>query len=159
MKEILEILENDARISTGEIATLTKIPEHKVKEMIAEAEKKGIIRKYKTVIDWDKLEAEQVYAMIEVKVTSEREVGYDSVAERIARFPEVVSVRLVSGDHDLSLLVRGKTMKEVAFFIAEKVAPLDRVQGTVTHFILKTYKQDGDILLEKEESKRLAITP
>ncbi len=159
MKEILEILENDARISTSEIATLTKIPEHKVRETIAEAEKKGIIRKYKTVIDWDKVEEEQVYAMIEVKVTSEREVGYDSIAERIARFPEVVSVRLVSGDHDLSLLVRGKTMKEVAFFIAEKIAPLDQVQSTVTHFILKTYKQDGDILLEKEGSKRLAITP
>lgn len=159
MKEILEILENDARISTTEIATLTKIPEKQIIEMIKEAKKKGIIRKYKTVIDWDKVEEERVYAIIEVKVISEREVGYDSIAERIARFPEVVSVRLISGDHDLSLLVKGKTMKEVAFFIAEKVAPLDQVQSTVTHFILKTYKQDGDILLEKEESKRLAITP
>ena len=159
MKEILEILENDARISITEIATLTKIPEKQVMETIKEAEKKGIIRKYKTVIDWDKAKEEHVYAIIEVKVISEREVGYDSIAERIARFPEVVSVRLISGDHDLSLLVKGKTMKEVAFFIAEKVAPLDQVQSTVTHFILKTYKQDGDILLEKEESKRLAITP
>ncbi len=159
MKEILEILENDARISTTEIATLTKIPEKQVMEIIKEGEKKGIIRKYKTVIDWDKVEEERVYAIIEVKVLSEREVGYDSIAERIARFPEVVSVRLISGDHDLSLLVKGKTMKEVAFFIAEKIAPLDQVQNTVTHFILKTYKQDGDILLEKEESKRLAITP
>ncbi|MDI6640326.1 MAG: Lrp/AsnC family transcriptional regulator [Methanocellales archaeon] len=159
MKEILEILENDARISTSEIATLTKIPEPQVRKMIKEAEKKGIIRKYKTVIDWDKAGEECVYAIIEVKVTPEREVGYDAIAERVARFPEVVSVRLVSGDHDLSLLVKGKTMKEVAFFIAEKVAPLEQVQSTVTHFILKTYKQDGDILLEKEESKRLAITP
>ncbi|MBU2617374.1 MAG: Lrp/AsnC family transcriptional regulator [Euryarchaeota archaeon] len=159
MKEILEILENDARISTSEIATLTKIPEPQVRKMIKEAEKKGIIRKYKTVIDWDKAGEECVYAIIEVKVTPEREVGYDAIAERVARFPEVVSVRLVSGDHDLSLLVKGKTMKEVAFFIAEKVAPLEQVQSTITHFILKTYKQDGDILLEKEESKRLAITP
>lgn len=159
MKEILEILENDARISTSEIATLTEIPEPQVRKMIKEAEKKGIIRKYKTVIDWDKVEEEHVYAIIEVKVTPEREVGYDAIAERVARFPEVVSVRLVSGDHDLSLLVKGKTMKEVAFFIAEKVAPLEQVQSTITHFILKTYKQDGDILLEKEESKRLAITP
>lgn len=159
MKEILEILENDARVSVDEIATMTGIPESQVKKSIKEAEEKGIIRKYKTVIDWDKAGEEYVYAIIELKVQVERGTGYDAIAERIAKFPEVVSARLVSGDHDLSLLVKGKTMKDVAFFVAEKIAPLESIQGTVTHFILKTYKQDGDIFYEKEESKRLAITP
>ncbi len=159
MKEILEIMENDARVSVDEIATMTGIPESQVKKSIKEAEEKGIIRKYKTVIDWDKVGEEYVYAIVELKVLPERGAGYDAIAERVAKFPEVISVRLVSGDHDLSLLVKGRTMKDVAFFVAEKIAPLERIQGTITHFILKTYKQDGDIFYEKEESKRLAITP
>ncbi|MDI6888139.1 MAG: Lrp/AsnC family transcriptional regulator [Methanocellales archaeon] len=159
MKEILEIMENDARIGIDEIAAMTGIPESQVKKAIKEAEEKGIIRKYKTVIDWEKFGEEYVYAIVELKVSPERSTGYDAIAKRIAKFPEVISVRLVSGDHDLSLLVKGRTMKDVAFFVAEKVAPLERVQSTETHFILKTYKQDGDIFYEKEESKRLAITP
>jgi len=159
MKEILEILEKDARLSPKEISEMTGIPEEKVKEIIKEMEERGVIRKYKTVIDWERLGEEYVYALVDLKIHLERGIGYDAIADRIARFPEVLDVRLVSGDYDLSLLVRGRTMKEVAFFVSDKIATLDQVKDTVTHFILKTYKEDGDILYEKERDRRLAISP
>lgn len=159
MKEILEILESDPRIGPKEIATMVGITEAQAASKIKELEKKGIIRKYKTVIDWEKAGEEYVYAIIELKVALRERTGYDSIAERIAKFPEVRSVRLISGDHDLSLTVRGKSMKDVAFFVAEKIATLEQVQGTVTHFVLRTYKEDGDVLFEKERSERLAVSP
>lgn len=159
MKEILEILENNPRTEPKEIATMTGITEAQAASKIKEMEKKGIIRKYKTVIDWEKAGEEYVYAMIEIKVALRSRTGYDAIAERIAKFPEVRSVRLISGGHDLSLTVRGRSMKEVAFFVAEKIATLEQVQGTVTHFVLRTYKEDGDVLFEKERSERLAVSP
>jgi DNA-binding Lrp family transcriptional regulator len=159
MKEILEILESNPRIAPKEIATMTGTTEAAVASKIKEMEKKGIIRKYKTVIDWEKAGEEYVYAIIELKVALRSRTGYDSIAERIAKFPEVRSVRLISGDHDLSLTVRGKSMKDVAFFVAEKIATLEQVQGTVTHFVLRTYKEDGDVLFEKERQERLAVSP
>ncbi len=159
MKEILEIIESNPRIEFKEIAAMTGISEAQVASKIKEMEKKGIIRKYRTVIDWERAGEEFVYAIIEIKVTLRDRKGYDSIAERIAKFPEVRSVRLISGDHDLSLTVRGKSMKEVAFFVAEKIAPLEQVQGTVTHFVLRTYKEDGEILFEKERQERLAVSP
>ncbi len=159
MKEILEILENDPKIKPKEIATMTGLTEAQVASKIKEMEKNGIIRKYKTVIDWEKAGEEYVYAIIELKIVLRSRTGYDTIAERIAKFPEVVSVRLISGGHDLSLTVRGKSMKDVAFFVAEKIATLEQVQGTVTHFVLRTYKQDGDILFEKERSERLPVSP
>ncbi|MCZ7380365.1 MAG: Lrp/AsnC family transcriptional regulator [Candidatus Methanoperedens sp.] len=159
MKEILEILESNPRIALKEIAAMTGTTEAAVASKIKEMEKKGIIRKYKTVIDWEKAGEEYVYAIIELKVALRSRTGYDAIAERIAKFPEVRSVRLISGDHDLSLTVRGKSMKDVAFFVAEKIATLEQVQGTVTHFVLRTYKEDGDVLFEKERSERLAVSP
>ena len=159
MKEILEIIESNPRITPKEIAAMTGIPEAAAASKIKDMEKKGIIRKYKTVIDWEKAGEEYVYAIIELKVALRSRTGYDSIAERIARFPEVRSVRLISGDHDLSLTVRGKSMKDVAFFVAEKIATLEQVQGTVTHFVLRTYKEDGDVLFEKERSERLVVSP
>ncbi len=159
MKEILEILENNPRIEPGEIATMIGITEAEAASKIKQLEKKGIIRKYKTVIDWEKAGEEYVYAMIEIKVALRSRTGYDAIAERIAKFPEVRSVRLISGGHDLSLTVRGRSMKDVAFFVAEKIATLEQVQGTVTHFVLRTYKEDGDVLFEKERSERLAVSP
>ena len=159
MKEILEILENNPRIGTREIATMIGITEAQVASKIKQLEKKGIIRKYKTVIDWEKAGEEYVYAMIEIKVALRSRTGYDAIAERIAKFPEVRSVRLISGGYDLSLTVRGRSMKDVAFFVAEKIATLEQVQGTVTHFVLRTYKEDGDVLFEKERSERLAVSP
>ena len=159
MKEILEILESDPRIAPEKIATMIGITEAEAASKIKEMERTGIIRKYKTVIDWERAGEEYVYAIIELKVALRERTGYDAIAERIARFPEVRSVRLISGDHDLSLTVRGKSMKDVAFFVAEKIATLEQVQGTVTHFVLRTYKEDGDVLFEKERSERLAISP
>lgn len=159
MKEILEILESNPRIGPKEIATMVGITEKEAASKIKEMEKNGIIRKYKTVIDWEKAGEEYVYAIIELKVALRERTGYDAIAERIAKFPEVRSVRLISGDHDLSLTVRGKSMKDVAFFVAEKIATLEQVQGTVTHFVLRTYKEDGDVLFEKERSERLAVSP
>ncbi len=159
MEEILRILEKDARTTAKQISTIVGIPEAEVKKKIKEMEKRGIIRKYKTVINWEKAGKEPVYAMIDVKVFPERERGYDAVAERIMRFPEVRALYLISGTYDLSVLVTGKDMKEVAYFVAEKLAPLEQVQGTVTHFILKRYKEDGDVLFGEEENKRLAVSP
>lgn len=159
MKEILEILESNPKITPREIAAMTGKKESQVASKIKDMEKKGIIRKYKTVIDWEKAGEEYVYAIIELKVALRSRTGYDAIAERIAKFPEVRSVRLISGDHDLSLTVRGKSMKDVAFFVAEKIATLEQVQGTVTHFVLRAYKEDGDVLFEKERSERLAVSP
>jgi DNA-binding Lrp family transcriptional regulator len=159
MREILEILESNPKITPEELAAMTGTTKAEVASKIKEMEKKGIIRKYKTLIDWEKAGEEYVYAIIELKVALRSRTGYDAIAERIAKFPEVRSVRLISGDHDLSLTVRGKSMKDVAFFVAEKIATLEQVQGTVTHFVLRTYKEDGDVLFEKERSERLAVSP
>ncbi len=158
-EEILSILEGNARLSDAEIARMVGMETGEVKAIISELEHKGIIRKYKAVINYEKLGIETVQALIDVKVSPERSTGYDSVAERISRFPEVKSLRLVSGEYDLSVLVTGKTIHEVAYFVAEKIAPLEQVRNTVTHFLLKTYKENGEIYEEKEKLKRLAVTP
>ena len=159
MNEILEIIEQDPKIDPAEIAKLIGQSETEVRSRIKELEDSGIIRKYKAVIDWDKVGEEYLFAIIELKITLGDRSGYDEIARRIANFNEVRSVRLISGDHDFSLTVRGHSMKDVAFFVAEKISTLDQVQSTVTHFVLKTYKEDGVTLFEKEKSKRLAITP
>ncbi|MDH7481040.1 MAG: Lrp/AsnC family transcriptional regulator [Armatimonadota bacterium] len=159
MKEILKILEQDARLGPEEIATMTGKSVEEVRQIIEKCEREGIIRRYKTVIDWEKVGEERVYAFIDVKVSPERGVGFDDIAERIYRFPEVHSVYLVSGTHDLRVVVGGQHMKEVAFFVAEKLATIDRVQSTSTHFLLKKYKEDGDIFAPPEEDHRLAVTP
>lgn len=159
MREVLEMLEKDSRLTAGEIAEQTGHKEKDVEGFIKEMEARGIIRRYKTVIDWEKYGDDAVYAIIEVQLNPERNVGYDAVAERISKFPEVVTCMLVSGDHDLHLVIKGKTMKEVAFFVAEKIAPLSQVTHTATHFMLRSYKQEGDIMFEKEEDSRLVIHP
>ncbi len=156
---VLEIIENDPKIDISEIASLTGSSEGEIRDCIGELEMGGIIRKYKTVIDWDKVSGGFVYAIIEIKVSLERETGYNVITDRISRFPEVRSVRLISGDHDVSLTVRGKSMKEVAFFVAEKIATLPQVRSTATHFVLKTYKEDGVLLREPEHTHRLSIVP
>ncbi len=158
-KEILYILERDAKTSRKEIATMLNISEEKVEKTIYNLEKEGIIRRYKAVVDWERIGEEKVYALIDVKVTPARGTGYDHPAERIANFSEVRTIYLVSGEYDLTVLVEGKTMRDVAFFVAEKLAPLEQVGGTFTHFLLKKYKEDGDIIFEKEDNKRLVVTP
>ncbi|MBI2850016.1 MAG: Lrp/AsnC family transcriptional regulator [Chloroflexi bacterium] len=156
-KEILKILENDARTSPEQIATMTGISPKEVTNLIKQAEKERVILKYKTMINWDKVGNEQVSALIEVKVTPQRDAGFDSIAERIYRFPQARTVYLLSGAYDLLVLVTGKTMHEVADFVSQKLAPLEGVQGTVTHFMLKRYKEDGEIIEEKEETKRQQV--
>lgn len=158
MREILEILEKDARTTPKEIATMLGMKEEEVCRAIEELERNRTIVKYKTVVNWEKFGDEMASALIEVKVSPQRDVGFDAIAERIYRFPEARSVYLVSGTYDLQVQVVGKTMKDISRFVTEKLAPLEGVQGTVTHFLLKRYKEDGDVLGEDEEVKRIPIS-
>lgn len=158
IKEILKILENDARTTTKQISTMTGTPTAEVSKLIKKAEQDRTILKYKTMINWEKLGEELVWALIEVKVTPQRDVGFDVIAERIYRFPQARTVYLVSGTYDLLVIVVGKTMHEVADFVSQKLAPIEGVQGTVTHFMLKRYKEDGEILEGKEGVRRQPVT-
>jgi DNA-binding Lrp family transcriptional regulator len=154
IKDILKILENDARTTAKQISTMTGTSSAEVTKLIKQAEKDRTILKYKTIINWDKVGEKQVWALIEVRVTPQRDVGFDSIAERIYRFSQARTVYLISGTYDLLVLVTGKTIHEVADFVSQKLAPIEGVQGTVTHFMLKRYKEDGEILEGKEEVKR-----
>lgn len=156
---ILHILERDARTSAAEIAAMVGVAEDEVRRIIGECEAKKIIRKYKTVVDWERAGDERVLAFIDVRVSPAREVGFDDVAARIYRYPEVLAVYLFSGGYDLQVVVRGPNLRDVAMFVAEKLATIDRVQSTTTHFLLRRYKEDGEILVEQEEDRRLAVTP
>jgi len=159
VKEIFEILEQNARATPEQISTMVDKPVNEVEKVIRQAEKDGIILKYKTIINWLKLGKEDVWALIEVRVAPQRGVGFDAIAERIYQFPEVYSAYLVSGTYDLAIMVRGKNMQEISGFVAEKLAPLEQVQSTVTHFLLKRYKENGETFqLIKETNKRLPIT-
>jgi DNA-binding Lrp family transcriptional regulator len=157
LKDILRVLENDAQTTIKQIATMTETPVAEVTRIIKQAEKDRIILKYKTVINWDRVEDEQVWALIEVKVTPEPEAGFDSIAERISRFPQVRSVYLASGNYDLLLVVVDKSEHEVADFVSQKLSHIEGVQGTVTHFVLKRYKEDGEILEGGEGVKRQPV--
>lgn len=157
IKDILKILENDARLTADQLATMTATPLAEVVKLIKQAEENRAILKYKTVIDWSKLGEEQVWALIEVRITPQKGVGFDSVAGLIYRFPQTRTVYLVSGTYDLLVLVAGKTMHEVADFVAQELAPIEGVQGTVTHFVLKRYKEDGELLEGGEEAKRQPV--
>ena len=159
MNEIFRILEQDARKTPEQIATMTGIPLAQVEETIKKAESDRTILKYKAMVNWDKLGEEQVCALVEVKVAPQRDVGFDAIAERIYRFPEARTAYLISGTYDLAVFVVGKTMHEVAGFVSEKLAPLEGVQGTVTHFLLKRYKEDGEIMDGEEGPKRVPIMP
>ena len=157
IKDILKILENNARTTTRQIATMTNIPTNEVAKLIKQAEKDRTILKYKTMINWDKVGEERVWALIEVKITPQRDLGFDSIAERIYRFAQARTVYLISGTYDLLVLAAGKNMHEVADFVSQKLAPIEGVQGTVTHFVLKRYKEDGEILEGEEGVKRQPV--
>ena len=157
--EILTILARDARTSPETIATLTGRPVSEVRAAIAEYESRGIIKHYKTIVDWERAGMERVFAFIDVKVVPAREVGFDAVAERIYRYPEVHSVWLVSGGSDLRVVVEGENMRQVGRFVAEKLSTLEGVTGTDTHFLLRRYKEDQDLFVEAEGDQRLVVTP
>lgn len=159
MNEIFEILENNARATPEEIAAMVDMPASKVQSIIKKAEGDKTILKYKTIVNWAKLGKEEVLALIEVKVTPQRDVGFDAIAERICRFPEVYSAYLVSGTYDLAILAKGKNMQEIASFVTGKLAPLEKVQNTNTRFLLKRYKEDGEIVEPTEGNKRLPLIP
>ncbi len=157
IKDILKILEKDTRTTAKQIATMVGISSAKVTKTIKQAEEERIILKYKALINWDRVEDEQVWALIEVKLTPQKDVGFDSIAERIYRFPQTRTVYLISGTYDLFVLVVGKTNREVADFVSQKLSHIEGVLGTVTQFVLKRYKEDGEIIEEKEEVKRQPV--
>ena len=160
MNEILEILEKNARATPEEIAKMLNMTPSAVKISIKKLEKDGVILKYKAIINKEIVRDEEsgVRALIEVRITPQKNLGFEYIAERIYRFPEVASCYLMSGTYDLLVVVEGKSINTVANFVAEKLSPMENVRGTVTHFILKKYKEDGDILKQPEKSKRPAIT-
>ncbi len=159
MKDIFKILEQDARTSPEKLSAMTGLPVEEGTRIVKEAEANRTIVKYKTMINWEKLGEQQVWALIEVKIVPERDVGFDAVAERIYRFPETRSVYLLSGTYDLAVFVIAKDIYEVSRFVSNKLSTIEAVHGTVTHFLLKRYKEDNEILVEQAESKRQPLAP
>lgn len=160
MNEILEVLANDARISAGEIAKMTGKNEEAVKKAVRKYEKDGVIVKYKTVINYDLAQDSKTFvrALIEVSVSPQKDVGFDRVAERVYNFSEVSSCYLVSGAYDLLLVVEGESIQTVADFFASKLSSMPHVRKMATHFLLKKFKEDGQILTKKGKTKRLNIS-
>ncbi|KKB34970.1 Lrp/AsnC family transcriptional regulator [Bacillus thermotolerans] len=159
-QEILEILEKDARLTPADLSKMIGEDEEAVKSMIKRLEKEKVLVHYTALVDWSKVEdSEHVTAMIDVKVTPKRGVGFNETAERIYRFKEVSSVYLMSGAYDLSVTVEGRTMKEVARFVSEKLSVLEEVVSTTTHFQLKKYKHDGKIFEDKQTDNRMVVSP
>ncbi len=157
MEEILEILEKNGRASVEEIALMLDKSVEEVQAAIRKLEEDNVIVGYNTLINWEKSNKESVVALIEVKVTPQRGQGFDKVAERIYRYPQVKACYLMSGGFDLTVIIEGKNMKEVALFVAEKLAPLESVLSTATHFVLKKYKEEGVIFEEKSRDDREAL--
>ncbi len=158
MKNILKLLENNARLSNTHIAKKLGISINKVDEVIKKAEDDRIILKYTTIVDWAKLDNEKIWALIEVRLTPQQDIGFDSLAERIYSFSHVYSAYLVSGTYDLAIIIRGETMQEISNFVTNKLAPIEEVQSTVTHFLLRRYKDSGELLEGTEQDKRLPVT-
>lgn len=154
MEKLLEIIENDATLTAAEIALMLSKEEGDIKRMIDELEREGVILGRRTVIDWDKTDREYVNALIEVKVMPQRDDGFDKIAEKIYNYPEIKGLYLMSGGFDFTVLIEGRTMKEVAYFVARKLAPVEFVTSTATHFVLKTYKDKGVIYKAPEKDPR-----
>ncbi|MFB6304452.1 MAG: Lrp/AsnC family transcriptional regulator [Haloferacaceae archaeon] len=158
-RELLEILLDDARQSTADIARQTGLDEDRVEELIAELEADEVIQGYQAVVDWERTGADHVVAHVELNVELDRETKYADIAGRIAKFPEVASLRLVSGNYDFALTVEGDSMHDVSRFVSEKVAPIPEVTQTVTHFVMTTYKERGVFFDGDDEDDRLSISP
>lgn len=158
-KQILSMLEKNSRLDLQEASILLGIPETDIANEVAQMEKEKIICGYHTLINWDKTGEEKVTALIEVKVTPQRGLGFDKIAERIYRFSEVSSVYLMSGGFDFTVIIEEKTMREVAQFVSDKLAPLEAIQSTATHFVLKKYKEHGTIFEETVRDERMLVTP
>ena len=158
-EKILSVIEKNSRIDIGELAILLGEDEAAIANEIADMEKEGIICGYHTLINWDKTANEKVNALIEVRVTPQRGMGFDNIAERIYQFSEVNAVYLMSGSFDFTVFIEGRTMRDVAQFVSDKLAPMDSVLSNATHFVLKKYKDHGTILSAKKKDERQLITP
>lgn len=157
--QLLDILQEDCRTPLEKIAVMTGETLENVAQAIDEMERDHIILRYRPVINWEKMQVSRVEAMIEVRVTPQRDMGFDAIAGRIYRFDEVKSVYLMSGGYDLLVLVEAPSLKELAFFVSEKLSTLDTVTGTATSFVLKRYKQDGVVFEGESSDKRIAVMP
>ncbi len=154
MDKLLKLLEDNATLTPAELAVMLNKEEGDIRALIEKYEQDGVIVGYKTLVDWDKTDREYVTAMIEVKMTPQRDRGFGRIAEKIYQYPEVQSVYLMSGGFDLCLIIEGRTMKEVAYFVAQKLAPIDAVISTATHFVLRKYKDKGVIYGADEIDER-----
>lgn len=143
MKDLLNLIENNCRLTNEQIALMLGKEKGQIADMIEQCEREGVIVGYKTIIDWDKTDREYVSAFIEIKITPQRDRGFDKIAEKIYNYPEVKNLYLMSGGFDLACMIEGKTMKEVAYFVAQKLAPIEDVIATSTHFVLRKYKDNG----------------
>ncbi|MGL6016087.1 MAG: Lrp/AsnC family transcriptional regulator [Selenomonadaceae bacterium] len=159
MRELLELLEHDARRPVQELAAMLHRSEYEVEQQMKKLEKDRVILNYTTFIDWEKFGDDKVTAMIEVNVSPQREVGFDAIAERIYRFEEVRSVFLMSGSYDLLVIIEGKSLRDIANFVAKRLSTIEGVISTRSHFMLKPYKKDGVILNDKERDRRLVVSP
>jgi len=159
MDELLKILASNALESRENIARMLNISPADVSARIVDYEKKGVIRGYQAILNEDQLDLDKVTAVIEVKVTPQREGGFNTIAERIGRFPEVRSAYLMSGGYDLLLFVEGKNLRDVAAFVSERLSPLEGVLSTSTHFMLKTYKRFGVLMHQETSDERLSVAP
>jgi DNA-binding Lrp family transcriptional regulator len=156
---ILAVLEKNSRIDIADLAAMMGVTEIEVANEIADMEKERVICGYHTLINWNKTSDEKVTALIEVKVTPQRGIGFDSIAERIYKYNEVHALYLMSGGFDFTVIIEGKSMKQVALFVSDKLAPLDAVLSTSTHFVLKKYKDHGTVLEASQSDERMMITP
>ena len=158
-EKILTFIEKNSRIDLKELAIVLGVDETTVMNELEKMEEEHIICGYHTLIDWDKAGIEKVTALIEVRVTPQRGMGFDKIAERIYQYSEVNSVYLMSGAYDFTVMLEGKTMREVAQFVSEKLSPMESVLSTATHFVLKKYKDHGTVLVERKQDERMLITP
>ena len=154
MDQILKTLEENATLTPEQLATMFQKDEGEIRDIIRQYEEDGVILGYRTVIDWDKTDREYVTALIEVKITPQPDRGFDRIAEKIYNYPEVKSVFLMSGGYDLCVTIEGRTMKEVAFFVGQKLAPMEDVTSTATHFVLRKYKDKGIVYGSIDEDLR-----
>lgn len=159
LNRVLHVLEKDGTLTPDQVAVQLGLDPEKVRRLVQEARETGLLLRTKAVVNWQKAGDTTVIAYIEVKVVPQRGVGFDKIAERIYRFPEVRSVYLMSGSYDLGVMVAGPTMQDVASFVSEKLATLETVTSTLTHFVLKRYKEDGEILEIPGTTDRLAVSP
>jgi DNA-binding Lrp family transcriptional regulator len=159
MDELLKILQANAVESRENIARMLGVSTEEVSRRIAEYEQNGVIRGYQAILNEDRLDLDKVTAVIEVKVTPQREGGFDTIAKRISRFPEVQSTYLMSGTYDLLLFVEGRNLREVASFVSERLSPLEGVLSTSTHFMLKSYKRLGVLMQQENSDERLTVSP